>query len=71
MHEYPIIQLGERLECRLRVLSLLDILRSERRLINAFLPVAQQFPTYETLRATQHLPNALHRGLPTFPILVF
>jgi hypothetical protein len=71
MHEYPVIQLGERPECHLYVLSLLDVLHSERRLPDAFLPVAQRFPTYETMHAAQRLPDALHRGLPTFPILVF
>ncbi len=71
MHEYLVIQLGERPECRLRVLSLLDILCSERRLPDAFLPVGQRFPTYRTVRAAQRLPDALHRELPTFPILMF
>ncbi len=53
VHEYLIIQLGERPECRLRALSLLNVLCSERRLPEAFLPVAQRFPTYKTVREAQ------------------
>jgi hypothetical protein len=71
VHEYPVIPLGERPECRLPALSLLNVLRSEWRLLDAFLPVTQRFPTYEIMRVAQRLPDALHRGLPTFPILMF
>jgi hypothetical protein len=64
MHEYLVIQLGERPECRLRALSLLDVLCFNRRLPDALQHGLPQFLSNGSIREAQRQPNtSLHELL--------